>query len=184
MTASPTIAAPTVSVFQPNHETFDQFSIHGAFDRYVFLLVQASLPTEFWKPMFDLASLYSPIVIATQRPHCGTKDHDMRRMALYQATPRYDLPKLLSLIEEDEAGWWIDGDALISGTRTEISEEDLIDVAEDHCRLPDADLDAEPLSTNSEQASDQVTHRPSFSWKSALIGGVGLLLGLSMGLAF
>ncbi|MGB3492800.1 MAG: hypothetical protein WBA57_08730 [Elainellaceae cyanobacterium] len=170
--------------WQPSEDTFDQFMIYGAADLHVGISVHTDIPLSFCKPMLDMAGQYAPIILGVQLPGGSRpKDHDLRRSIFHQCIPRYDLSKLLKDIQETEPDWIRDGNTLLSGPRTEISAETVFDIAEKHFRLPTiSESDDELTAAPSFKAKPKKRRSPS--WKSALVGGIGLLIGLSIGLAF
>jgi len=173
-------------VWSPHADSFDQFMIHNPTDLSVEINIHSEIPLAFCKPMLDMAGQYAPIILGVQLPGANAKDHYLQRTIFHQCVPRYDLSKLLSLIEEDESGWIRDGNTLVSGAHTEISPEDVLEVAEEHCRLLSvpSTADEEPSEAQLAEPAESIKQKRLWGWRSPLLFGAGLLIGTALGLAF
>jgi len=170
--------------WKPNEDTTDQFTIYGATDLHVGIQIFADIPLAFCKPMLDMAGQYAPVVLGVQLPGgIRPKDHDLRRSIFHQCVPRYDLSKLLSMIEEDESGWIRDGNTLVSGAHTEISAEAVFKCAEENCRLLSVPSTADDEPSEA-QPAESIKQKRLWGWRSPLLFGAGLLMGTALGLAF
>jgi hypothetical protein len=99
----------------------EQFTIYT--DRGVTnLIVQADLPRQYYKPLFELGLIYGPIVLLA-----NIQDRDNPAYAITQQGDQVDLQWLLSAISHFEEGWYLENGVLFSPVPSHVSHAGLRD---------------------------------------------------------
>lgn len=137
---------------------------------------QAHIPLELASPIFDLAGLYSPLVLMTELPAYGQEGDDLGRTVFYQHLDVIHLGQLVEQLNALEPGWSIQGRVVVSPRPTSLG----LDRVREQilaCRLPEALPKSESKPEPEPMAMEQRGRSP-LNLRPWLWGAVGFGLGL------
>lgn len=169
--------APKQYVWTPQPGQSDSLTLFLD-DGIVEVMKQAHIPLELSSPIFDLAGLYSPLVLLTEVPTYGQEESgSASRTVFYQHLDIIHLGQLLEKLNQHEPGWTIQGRAVVSPADSTLGLDTvraLIVDSKQPERLaePELEPESEPV------AVEQTREKAPINVRSLLWGAMGFVLGI------
>lgn len=159
--------------WKPSPDFFDQLIIYNLKEGFVEVSKQCSLPLELSSPIFDLAGMYSPLILLEELP--GTHDsNQLHRIVFYQHLELININQMVANLNELEVGWTVKGYAVVSPEETSLTLDQVRDVALG-CKLS-TPLPSVPDPETTDHASN--VSSVNVPWKPILFGLTCFALGV------